>query len=340
MLAKRNAFPEIVFESTGAPELLVDKVRHILRELVDSPNLEKSLRKDLERVRSGDYQRKPGERQLASRLGELVYNQLGEDFQAIHRMAYDIDFDTGSRNPKKLTVVFRCLEKVTNKIFCSPKRFLVDFQSQQLVVAFDRHAIEQIGTRTVVNPSSYADRGKSFAFAYSYQYFDFTQLANGDPAIRIWDFCNPEQFMGDVHAELLGPDVSAAKVGGFPFLAKSGKLCYYLVGYCPLKQYLDLPEYLVLKTLLVPGMDRTPEFSAYKRSRRPSTVDLMEFGKRAGRATYAGLRESRDMDWIRLLHEFEPQVKPIEDDVFDYPENSVIKLGTRDFLTLQKHLAP
>ncbi|MGV3483345.1 MAG: hypothetical protein ACO1RT_02870 [Planctomycetaceae bacterium] len=340
LLARRRAFPEIVYETHGAPESLVTAVKSILAMLIESPKLDTKLRKDLNAVRDGSYRRKQNESDLSIRLGDLVYRNLDVDFQAIHRMRYDIEFDTGRRYPRRLALLVQSLDEVAPRIFCSPKRFVADFQGQQLVIAFNSHTIERIGQRTVVDPKLYADRGKTFAFTYRYRYFDFARLANGDPAIRIWDFCNPEQFLSDVHAELLGPDVSVAKVAGFPFIAVGGKLCYYLVGYCPVEQYPNLPGYLILKTLLLPGMEKTPEFSKYLRSRRPDTCERMEFGKRAGDATYAGLKQSRDFGWIRLLHEFEPQVKPIEGDVFDYPENSAVKLGLKDFLAIQRALSP
>lgn len=337
-LARRSAFPEVIYVPNNAPGTLIDEVKRSIEKLIDSAALDKNLRKNLSAVRTGKYQRNPRKTDLSVRLGNLVYELLNVNFQSIHRMAYDIEFDVGQRNPKCLTVIFRALDAPTSRVFCSPKRYTVEFDGRPLIVAYSDHAIERIGERTVIAPGSYIDRGKTFAFPYRHQYFELVFLPNREPALKIWDYCNPDTFLGSIHAELLGPDIATGKVEGFPYFSIGGKLCYYLVGYCPATARADLPEYLVLKTLLLPGMENTPEFDRFVRSRRLDTKARMEFCKRVGRASFAGLQKSRDFDLIRLLHEFAPQVKAIGDEVFDYPRNSIVKLRMKDVLAIQKHL--
>lgn len=338
VLRNRTAFPEIIYQTNNASGLLVDEVKRVVAELIDSPRLNKQLRSDLNAVRCGTYRQAPNQTDLSIRLGSLIYQHLEVNFQAIHRMAYDIEFDVGRRNLKRVTVIFRALDSPASRLFCSPKRFSVELDCRSLVIAFHSHALERIGERTVVDPVSYADRGKTFAFPYRYKHFEFVNLANGQPAIKVWDFCNPSTFLGTIHTELLGPSVTSGKVAGFPFLALGGEVCYYLVGYCPVEEWPSLPGYLILKTLLLPGMENTPEFERYVRDRRPDTKARADFGKRVRRATYAGLEKDRDFDLIRLLNELVPQVKTFNNVVFDYPESSAVALGLKDFLTVQKYL--
>jgi hypothetical protein len=66
-------------------------------------------------------------------------------------------------------------------------------------------------------------------------------------------------------------------------------------------------------------MDKTPEWAAYKKKYKPDTVGLAQFSKHVNAHTYSGLVENRDLQFIRELHEFVPQVRVIKEPVFDYP---------------------
>jgi len=93
-------------------------------------------------------------------------------------------------------------------------------------------------------------------------------------------------------------------------------IAHYLVGYCPIREKELDSGYAILNTLLLPGMDHTPEASLL-RTGMP-TVDRCKFDKRAGEQTIRNLSIKRDFSAIREYHAVIPQVRYIPDAVFGY----------------------
>lgn len=182
--------------------------------------------------------------------------------------------------------------------------------------------MQRIGERTVLDPDDYACRGQTFAIPNRCKFFEVIKLPNDEAAAKIWNWCDPSAFLGNFHAELLGPAATARQKAGWPYFEIGGELCYYLVGYCPIRFFDDLPGFAVLDSLWIPGMDNTPEFAAFVRDKKPDTVSRMNFSKRVSRTKYADLYEHRDFDLIREIHAYVPQVKVITEHVFDYWDES------------------
>jgi len=81
-------------------------------------------------------------------------------------------------------------------------------------------------------------------------------------------------FLGPLHGELLGDRVCCTHISGIPHFTIDESICYYLLGYCPFHVVEELGNYVVLDSLWIPGMDKTPECAAYKKS-----IDLIRLGK-------------------------------------------------------------
>jgi len=319
---RRADFPDVIYlDEDSTPEQLFDQVKSIISTLPTSAEFPRELRRALNDVKNGTKRRRkrvPLQDRLDMKLGSFVYSRLEKSFQTIYRLAHDVEFDVDVRNPRKITVQFRSLEQVCSRIFCSPRQHKLDLDGEQFIAAFRNHTIERIGERTVMNPDQYACRGQAFAIPYRCQYFDGIKLPNGQPAAKIWNWCDPTTFLGKLHAELLGPKATARQHNGWPYFEMNGELCYYLVGYCPIKRREDLPNYAVLESLWIPGMDKTPEFVQYTRQHRLDTVARMNLSKRVAKMTYARLFEHRDFDLIREFHKITPQVRTIKEEVYDY----------------------
>jgi hypothetical protein len=188
-------------------------------------------------------------------------------------------------------------------------------------VVFSSHALEQIEERAVIDSKRYVEKGFFFAIPYSYRRFELVKLPSGQDAIQIWNWCDPNMFLGKLFFELIGPGnakMHRTSDGRILFI-RDQEAFFYLVGYCPLDVHDKDANYVVCKTLLLPGMDNTPEHLAFLRSKKRDTIERAEFGKRVGKSTFKHLFQSKDFNVFRELHGYVPQVKPIPGEVFHYP---------------------
>lgn len=312
-------FPTVEYRNVDTPKSLADEVERIMNELVVSQTMPSQIRKSLRFLKEGKYRHPtPPKQPLSVLLGREIYRHLSQTFQSIFRMAHDIEIDAGMNAQRKIRVTFRSLEQLDSRVFSSPRTPTIYIEGRKYRIAFRDHAIEQIGNRTVFDPDYYECRGQAFAIPYWCKYFEIVRNQKGQALAKIWNWCDPSTFLGKFHGELLGSNASARHKNGWPYFEMSGQLCYYLVGYCPL----DLDEstdIALCKTLLLPGMDNTPEHDAICKLERLNTIGRSNLSKAVGATTYARLWETRDFEIIRKLHGYAPQVKPIAEKVFDYP---------------------
>lgn len=315
----RSSFPEILYENADCCPPLSKETKEIVESLVGANQMPKKLRKDLEDVKlhglKGDTQKGAS---LSIALGELIYDRIKISFHKYERMAFDLEVNVGGRKRNAITFSFHSLETVRPRLFCPPMRYRVEIIGENRIVAYRAHVLERLGERTVAKPDSYICRGQAFAIPYRCQYFDICSLPNGKPAARIWNWCDPTTFLGKFHRELLPSRVATIQRRHSLFYELDGEVCYYLVGYCPVRFFPDLPEYVIFDSLWIPGMDHTPEFATMTKKSKLDTVARCNLSKRASGLTYARLAESKDFDLIRQFHEITPQVRPIAERVFDY----------------------
>lgn len=316
---RRSGFPEMFYENADCCPPLSKETKEVMESLVGSYQMPRSLRRDLEDCKLyGLNGAPPKGAALSIALGDLIYDRLKISFQKHDRMAFDLEVNVGGRKRKAITFSFHSLETVGPRIFSSPKRYRVEINGENRIVAYRAHVLERIGERTVAKPDHYICRGQAFAIPYRCQYFDICSLPNGQPAARIWNWCDPTTFLGKFHRELLPSRVATTQRRHSLFYELDGEVCYYLVGYCPVRFFPDLPEYVIFDSLWIPGMDHTPEFVTIAKENKLDTIARCNLSKRASGLTYARLAESRDFELIRQFHEITPQVRPISETVFDY----------------------
>ncbi|MEX1027057.1 MAG: hypothetical protein WD049_03480, partial [Candidatus Paceibacterota bacterium] len=116
--------------------------------------------------------------------------------------------------------------------------------------------------------------------------------------------------------ELLGQDVRVNDTGGASFFESNEGRAHYLVGYCPINERAFSKGHAILNTLLLPGMDNTPEAAAMLAGLE--THERVAYQKQAERQSMRDLNTSKDFTVIRQYHQHVSQVRMIEQDVFDY----------------------
>lgn len=318
---KRCVFPMVVvgshFEGT---EKLVNEIGDAIKVLVDSGKIPEKLRQDLELMTAGDL--KVDDSRLSDmnkEFGQLLYDHMQLSHQQLDRISYRFEVLIGMQNHWTITVLVHALTKIGPRLFCSPRKYQVNIDGQLRIAAYKYHTLEQIGNRVVHDPNDYDSRAMSFAIPFYTKYFELAELSNGQPCIKLWNTCDPLTFLGPVHGELLGSNVCFTIISGIPYFTIDGAICYYPLGYCPIHIDESEEKYVFLDSLWIPGMDKTPEWAAYKKKYKPETVGLANFSKNVYAHTYSGLVQNRDLHFIRELHEFVPQVRVIKEPVFDYP---------------------
>lgn len=319
-LEKRRNFPMVsVGSQFEGMENLANEIGDAIKILIDSDEIPQKLRKDLELMKAGEpkigFKRRA---EMSKEFGQILYDHMQLSHQQLDRITFRFEILIGIPNHWSITVLVHALAKIGTRLFCSPRKYHVDIDGKSRVVAYKYHALEQIGKRLIHDPNDYHARAMSFAIPFYTKYFETAELSNGQPCIKLWNTCDPMTFLGPVHGELLGSNACFTIISGMPYFTIDDAICYYLLGYCPI--HIDeSEEYVVLDSLWIPGMDKTPEWAAYKKKHKPDTVGLAQFSKYVNAHTYTGLVQNRDLQYIRELHEFVPQVRMINEPVFDYP---------------------
>jgi hypothetical protein len=321
ILDRRRRFPFVAigshFEGT---EELSREIGDAFKALIDSDGFPGKLRRDLELMKSGELHiDSKRNNELTKELGQMLYDHMQLSHQNLDRITYRLEVLVGHPNCWTITVLLHALTKIASRLFCSPQKYQLNIDGQSRIVVYRYHTLEQIGNRLVQNPNDYDERAMTFAIPFYTKYFELAQLSNGQPCVKLWNTCDPMTFLGQVHGELLGDKAYVTPINGIPHFTIDGSICYYLLGYSPIHLDESLGNHVVLDSLWIPGMDKTPEWAAYKKKHRLDTVGLFNFSKRVNEHTYAGLVRNRDLQLIRELHEFVPQVRVIEEPVFDYP---------------------
>jgi hypothetical protein len=174
------------------------------------------------------------------------------------------------------------------------------------VVAFSKHALEQICERTVYNWRTYGGHGDAFAFFENCVYFEDCTAERGEPSFVVYNSCVPHFASWNYVAQVLENPVP-------------GRQYYYRVGYCPVSFHGNMAKAI---TLLVPGMRKqkgTPEGKLIERSGLPPAEIARLQAKVERQKSMKELEDSGDYSLIKWFHKKGiPQVVPIEHDVFRY----------------------
>ncbi len=210
-----------------------------------------------------------------------------------------------------LVVRCRSLESVSTPkgtAYFSRRRPRLRFgtDSQDRIIAFSRHALEQISERTVYNWRSYGAHGDAFAFFDNCIYFEDCTAIRGEPSLEVYNSCIPHFSSWQFVSELIADPLPGARY-------------YYHVGYCPVEFYGDVAKAI---TLLVPGMNLrkgTPEGRLIEQSGLPQP-EIERLKERVElQKTRKEFADREDYSLVKWFHQNGvPQVISIERDVFQY----------------------
>jgi len=319
-LYRRQSFPVVSIGSRfEGMEGLLKEIGDAIISLTDSDTLPRKLRSDLEQMKSAKIQIDSKRHSVMTKeLGQILYDHMQLSHQDLDRITYRFEVLIGEPNYWTITILVHALTKLGTRLFCSPKKYQLNIDGNPRIVAYKYHTLEQIGNRLVHDPNDYDTRAMSFAIPFYTKYFELAELSNGQPCIKLWNTCDPLTILGPVHGELLGDYACITIISGIPHFTIDDSICYYLLGYCPISLDESQGNFVVLDSLWIPGMDKTPEWAAYKRKHRLDTIGLANLSKRVNAHTYTGLVRDRDFQLIREFHEFVPQVRVIQEPVFDY----------------------
>gem|GEM_PF-6994107 len=310
-----------IIECDPAPERVVQSIQDAWKRIALAPELRGEKLEDLATAKKqGFYCSYYGPFNWANWLGTFLFRELVRDITPVVLRRVDVEVIATADLCSHVEIRIRVLEFVKGFIACSPSKPKVTLPNGEFVVAFnlrdDDHFIRRLEERTVVEPEHYLSKGQVFACLYRWKLFDPVILPSGQPAIRLWNWCDPKVPVGSFWKELLGSEIRISDTLGIQFFESALGRAYYLVGYCPIDEDKLSSGYAVLNTLLLPGMDNTPEASVLQLGLR--TKERIDFEKRAEQQTMKNLNMQKDFSVVREYHRHVPQVRFFSDPVFSY----------------------
>lgn len=262
------SFPRFVVDVTNAPPALADAVQDIVRQIVLDqehvfpPNALEAFRF----ARANGFVPRPTNAFAAARavrnlerlqrcisdgankMQEEIFRRLPRALIQAHlpMTAFRVRFGCPRHN--EILVDFDSLlarrSAIKAKVWHSRTQEAAIFQSRACIPAFSKHCIEQITHRVVGSDTYYIDYYLAFQLLNNPPIRESCQLPDGTPALRLFGWCvNRQPFRGIAEA-CLGDDF------------RTTHQYAYLIGYCPVILEGNLA---IAKTLLAPGMNKTPE---------------------------------------------------------------------------------
>ncbi|HEY1191514.1 MAG TPA: hypothetical protein VGE74_28025 [Gemmata sp.] len=190
-------------------------------------------------------------------VGQAIFDRIPRPLVEAHLPYHTFDVLFGEPQPHQMKVRFRSLLRSAGSngsVYHSRRRPTVRVGGRDLVVGFSDHAVRRVCDRAAFNWRTYAGSGHAFAYLDDCVYFEDVSPLFGEPCFAVYGQCAPG-FVGGALAE---------RVLGRPVAPRDH--LYYRIGYCP-----SVIEggFLKAKTLLLPGMDRTPEGRALENAQLP-----------------------------------------------------------------------
>ena len=319
--AKEAILPTFqIIELDPAPVRVVEAIQEAWKRISKAPELQGEKLEDLATAKNqGFFRSKYGPFSWATWLGTFLYRELVRDVAPAILRRVDVEVIATSDPCSHVKINIRVLEYVKGFIACSPSKPKVKLPHGEFVVAFnlrdDEHFIRRLEERTAFS-EHYLSKGQVFACLYRWRLFDPIILPSGQPALRLWNWCDPKVPVGSLWKELLGSEIRISDTLGLQFFESELGTAYYLVGYCPIDESKLSSGYAVLHTLLLPGMDNTPEAKAMQKGL--DTKERIDFGKRAEQQTMENLNLQKDFSVVREYHSHVSQVRFFSEPVFDY----------------------
>jgi len=262
---------------------------------------------------------------LAIHIKNLLYKQLLELLPQTTLRHLGFQVAPLERVPSAIEIEVRSLEHVSAFRYRSPLRPTIKIDDRDLSVIYnlkdDDHFIRRLEERTVYDPSNPFCKDQVFGFLYFCCHFDLVRLPSGQLAARLWNWCDPKIALSVYWQEVLGDSVEVTDRYGIKFYESDEGRAHYLVGYCPIDERSIENGMAVFNTLLLPGMDNTPEFQAMQKGM--STTERIAFQQRVlTLMTMKNLTDTKDFSLLRELHRHVSQVRLIQEKVFSYDEKS------------------
>jgi hypothetical protein len=240
-------------------------------------------------------------------LGNVLYSLIPEGLRQSYLTFNFIIVACGVPFDDTILVRVRslCREKTPDgSVYYSPHRPTLETDRGPKIVAFSTHALMRTCERTVIDWDTHAGNCDAVGFIIMCDYFERCDLAGADYAFTFFNECRKiDATFGDYAQAILdSPD--------------DKQMYYYRVGYCPAVMEGD---FLVAKTLLLPGMKNTPEYDRVLRRQAQSHDEMLALRKRVNGLTLKNLVETHDFSLLRQFHQAGiPQVVSFSHDILRF----------------------
>lgn len=271
---QENLFPSYEFDGGCAPPSLVDAVRSAV--LAVEQDYENVLGKPtLDFLRLGRLFGFPAAIALIDKyvdhapgglhylydaylgMGQAIFDRLPRALVDAHLPYHTFDVVFGQPQPRRMKVRFRSLlwsTGPTGRVYHSRRRPTVRVGGRDLVVGFSDHAVHRVCERAAFDWRTYAESGHAFACLNDCVYFEDVSPRFGEPCFAFYGQCAAGYVGGALAEQVIGRPVAPRDS------------LYYRIGYCP---SVITGGFLKAKTLLLPGMERTPERRTVEDARLP-----------------------------------------------------------------------
>lgn len=221
---------------------------------------------------------------------DLFGKRLFEALPASVRQGYfpyhDLECVYGQPTSRSITIrldSLRSHKTPGGRAYSTPFNFTTEWDGRSLPLAFLKHAVDRIGLRCVGDFYSYFGPRLVFALL-SEPIVERATMTNGQPALKF--------FVRVVHSSALHRLIRD-KLGGYDTTEY-----VYLAGYCPV----DVNDRLIAAiTLLLPGMDNTPEASLFQRRRLGARAK--EYKAKALAQSVISVLRDDEVDVLFWMHE-------------------------------------
>lgn len=249
-------------------------------------------------------------------IGSKLFNSLHRSVKARYLPMSDFYFEPEGDFKQDIVIKLSSLNKIDSIGYVSPIEPKIEIDNKKYIIAYTEHVITQMGAipwRNVKEPkrfmpywNNYLGLGDFHGFLYGCNNFEkaciTTEANRNEPAVTCYEKCiSPEWFQWHYVEELLENWDQEQNY-------------YYRVGYFPIA---IRGNYAILKTLLLPGFKKTPEYncllkSNILKSERKSLCAMFTKDNR-----FEWLYKERDFSFLKKMHQYIPQVIASNKKMFD-----------------------
>jgi hypothetical protein len=242
---------------------------------------------------------------LALKLGDLIFDRIPR--AELERFVPFNNVDISPTGGRSIGVYFKALLRAKGErgtAYYSPLKPSIDVDGRPKVVAFSKHAIDQICKRINDRWRTYAGLGEVFGFLGACIYFERCDLYAGQLGFTFFDDCSDDMYWKHCYVK---------EVLGVGSLDPQGGKAHYRVGYCPA---VIEGDFIKATTLLFPGYRSTPEYGAILRH-ATSAEEERQLLEMTEELDAQHLLESQDLSLIKWFHDHGvPQVVQLDQPVF------------------------